>query len=115
MHSAEQVAQAVLEGFVAMGATQTTSGPEISQSAATERALDGLAAWRCHLLMDRLQEVVDLGLRGGDGCLDAAFSSALLAQMQLSHPAPFDFRELDYSLAIFAQIANHLHDYLIYR
>src|SRR5437764_26609 len=43
-----------------------------------------------------------------------ALGCALLAQVQLSHPAPLDFGELDYSFAILAQIANHLYDDLIY-
>ena len=63
--------------------------------------------------MNRLQKVVDLRLGSRDRRLDAALRRALLAEMQLSYAAPFDLGELDYSLAIFAQIANHLYDDLV--
>jgi hypothetical protein len=63
--------------------------------------------------MKRLEKIVDLRLGGRERRLDPAFCCAFLAQMQLSHPAPLDFSELDYSLAILAQIANHLYDDLI--
>jgi hypothetical protein len=61
----------------------------------------------------RLEKIVDLGLSRGECRLDSTLCRTLLAQMQLSHPAPLDFSELDYSLAILAQIANHLYDDLI--
>ena len=63
--------------------------------------------------MDSLQEVVDLRLCRGDRRFNPSLGSAFLAQMQLSHPAPLDFSELDYSFATFAQIAHHLYDDLI--
>jgi hypothetical protein len=72
-----------------------------------------LALGALHLLVDRLQEIVDLGLGGGDGRLDASLGCAFLAQMQLSDPAPFDLSELDHSLAILAKIANHLYHDLV--
>jgi hypothetical protein len=64
--------------------------------------------------MDCLEKVIDLRLRRPDGRLDATLGSTLLAQMQLPDPAPLDLRELDHRVAILAQIANHLYDYLIY-
>jgi hypothetical protein len=63
--------------------------------------------------MDGLEKVADLRLGRADRSLHAPLSSALLAQMQLSHPAPLDFSELDDSFSIFAQIANHLYDDLV--
>jgi hypothetical protein len=63
--------------------------------------------------VDCLEKVVDLGLGSGQRRFDSALGCALLAQMQQSDPAPLDFSELDYSLAIFAQIANHLYHDLI--
>src|ERR1041384_382434 len=115
MHPPQQIPQTVLEGFVTVCAAQSGGGAEIGQRSPAERALRGFTSRRCHLLVNGLQKVVDLRLCSGDGRLDAALSSALLAQMQLSHPAPFDFGELDYSFAILTQIANHPSDHLIDR
>src|SRR6202022_192613 len=51
--------------------------------------------------------------RGTYRRLDSPLGSALLAEMQLSDPAPLDLSELDHSVAILAQITNHLYHDLI--
>ena len=114
MDPAQEVAQACLECVVTVGAPEAAGGAKIGERRRAEGALSGLAFGGAHLLVNRLQKVVDLGFSRGDGRLDAALGCALLAQVQLSHPAPLDFGELDYSFAILAQIANHLYDDLIY-
>jgi hypothetical protein len=96
-----------------VGAAQSAGGAEIGERRRAERALDRLAFGDGHLLVNRLQEVVDLRLGRRDGRLDAALGCAFLAQMQLPHPAPLDLGELDYRFSILAQIANHLYDDLI--
>ena len=114
MDSPQQIAQARFESVVAVRAAETPGGAEISEGRRAEGALGRFALDARHLLVNRLQEIVDLRLRRSDRRLDSPLGCALLAQMQLPHPAPLDLGELDYRLAILAQIANHLYDDLIY-
>jgi hypothetical protein len=113
VHSPQEIAQTDLERLVAVRAAEPARRAEIGKGRLAERALRRLALGSRHLLVQRLEEIVDLRLGRGERRLDSTLCCALLAEMQLSHPAPLDFSELDYSLAILAQIANHLYDDLI--
>src|SRR3954463_5328312 len=96
-----------------MGASQTARGAKISQRRLAERALHRLAFGGRHLIVDRLQEIVYLGLGCTDHGLDTTLRRALLAEMQLTHAAPNYLGERDDCLSILAQIADHLYDDLI--
>src|SRR2546423_5604123 len=107
VHASKKIAQTRLESLVAVRAAQTTGSPEIGERRRAERAWTRLTLGAGHLLMNRLQEIVDLRLRRRDRRLHATLGCAFLAKMQLPYPAPFDLGELDYSFAILAQIADH--------
>ena len=113
VHSPQQIPQTGLERLVAVRAAETARRAKIGKGCLAERALRRLALGSRHLLVKRLEKIVDLRLGSGESRLDSPLCRAFLAQMQLSYPAPLDFSELDYCLAILAQIANHLYDDLI--
>src|SRR5687767_10054965 len=108
MHAAKEIAQARLEGIVAVRAAKTPGRTEVGESPRAELAVDRLTFGARHLLVNGLQGIVDLWLGRVDGGLHPALGSALLAKMQLLDPAPLNLSELDNRLAFLAQIADHL-------
>src|SRR5687767_11228108 len=109
MHSAKEVAQTRFERIVAVRTPETAGRAEVGEGSRAELAVHRLAFGARHLLVNRLQKIVDLWLGGIDGGLDTALSCALLAEMQLLDPAPLDLCELDHRFAFLAQITHHFY------
>src|SRR3954468_21916524 len=62
VHASQQIAQTPLECIVAVRAAKPARRAEIRQCAGAERTMHGFAFDAGHLLMDRLQKIVDLWL-----------------------------------------------------
>src|ERR1700681_4962797 len=65
VHSPQEIAQTDLERLVAVRAAESAGRAEIGKGCLTERALRRLAFGSRHLLVKRLEKIVDLRFRRG--------------------------------------------------
>jgi hypothetical protein len=107
MHSAKQIAHALLERIIAVRASEAAGRAKISECRGAEGAARSIALRRLHCLVYALEEIGDLWLWNGSAGFDTALCGAPLAQVQQAHACALYLSELNYRIRFLAHITHH--------